>query len=67
MKEKANGAKHLQFVSGVAPTAYWSASVFCDFLMYLLPLSVLVVALYCYQDAAYSDPKQLGTEAVCLL
>ncbi len=58
---------HLQFVSGVAPTAYWLASVFWDFLMYMIPLSVEVLMLYGYQDEAYSDREQLGTEPVCPL
>lgn len=67
MKEKANGAKHLQFVSGVSPTAYWFASVFWDFIMYLVPLGIEVLTLFCYQDEAFSNLEQLGTEPVCPL
>lgn len=59
MKEKITGARHLQYVSGVSTTAYWSASVFWDFIMYFLPLVTEVFMLYCYQDEAFSDPEQL--------
>lgn len=60
-----NGAIHLQFISGVAPTAYWISSVLADFLLYLLPLSVEVIAILIYQDYAYSSFEQIGTEPVC--
>ena len=67
LKEKVTGAQHLQYVSGVSATAYWSASVVWDFLMYLIPLTIEVLVLYLFQDEAFSHPKQLGTEPLCSL
>lgn len=65
MKEQETGAKHLQFISGVKPSAYWSASVLWDSFMYMMSMSIIIAYLCYHQDAAFSDNEQLGTEPVC--
>lgn len=67
MKERETGAKHLQFISGVKPSVYWSASIIWDSLMYLMSMGIIVGYLYYHKDEAFSDTEQLGTEPVCLL
>uniref|UniRef100_A0A8C4QFV7 ABC transporter domain-containing protein n=1 Tax=Eptatretus burgeri TaxID=7764 RepID=A0A8C4QFV7_EPTBU len=41
--EHTSKAKHLQFVSGASPFAYWLSALFCDFLTFLLT-SCLILA-----------------------
>jgi len=45
VKERADKAKHLQFVSGVSPAAYWLATYAWDVLNFTIPFALLFILL----------------------
>ena len=44
VKERASGAKHCQFISGVWPSTYWLTMFLWDMLNYAIP-ALLVIAV----------------------
>ena len=57
-------AKHLQFVSGVHATSYWTATFLWDLISALLPLAISVALFAGFQIDAYTGD---GLAAVFLL
>ena len=54
VQEKASKAKHLQFVSGVSPFIYWTASFVWDTINYLVPVVLIVIIFAAFDVPAYS-------------
>ena len=55
VQERANKAKHVQFVSGVDPFSYWGSAYTWDLINFLLPsLSILILV------AAFDVPPYTG-------
>lgn len=55
VQERANKAKHVQFVSGVDPFSYWDSAYTWDLINFLLPsLSILILV------AAFDVPAYTG-------
>ena len=57
-------AKHLQFVSGVRATSYWTATFAWDLINCLLPVTISVIFFAAFQIDAYTGD---GLAAVFLL
>jgi ATP-binding cassette subfamily A (ABC1) protein 3 len=55
VKERASGAKHLQFVAGVHVTNFWMSTFVWDFINFMIP-SILLLAVFAgFQLDAYSQ------------
>lgn len=60
IKERANGAKHLQKVSGVGNFAYWASSFSWDIINYMLPVLCIMVVFAAFNTEAYTKDGHLG-------
>ena len=54
VQERTNGAKHVQFVSGVDPISYWTASWLWDMVNFTLPCICIVILFACFNVPAYT-------------
>ncbi|MCI4394811.1 hypothetical protein PGIGA_G00173010 [Pangasianodon gigas] len=59
IQERVSKAKHLQFVSGVNPAAYWVANFTWDMCNYVIPCLIVIVIFLCFQQKAYVSPQNL--------
>ncbi|TTW24234.1 ATP-binding cassette sub-family A member 1 [Bagarius yarrelli] len=59
IQERVSKAKHLQFVSGVNPAAYWVANFTWDMCNYVVPCLIVIVIFLCFQQKAYVSPQNL--------
>lgn len=60
IKERAVGAKHSQFISGVHAFNFWLSTFAWDFINYLLPAVLIIVVMECFQIAGYTDGNNAG-------
>ena len=67
VQERVSKSKHLQFVSGVQPTAYWLSSYCWDSINFLLPLMVTVIVFIAYELPAYTGRNLPVVTALMLL
>ena len=65
VKEKENGAKHLQFVSGVHSSTYWLANYLFDNLIILIVIALSTIVIAVFQISSFSAGEPLA--AVVLL
>ena len=65
VKEKENGAKHLQFVSGVHSSTYWLANYLFDNLIILIVIALSTAVIAVFQISSFSAGEPLA--AVFLL
>ncbi len=54
VQERTNGAKHVQFVSGVDPFSYWTASWMWDLINFTLPCISIIILFACFDVPAYT-------------
>ena len=54
VQEEASKAKHLQFVSGIGPVGYWTASFAWDMINYLIPVTLIIIIFAAFDIPAYS-------------
>ncbi|XP_046856235.1 phospholipid-transporting ATPase ABCA3-like [Xenia sp. Carnegie-2017] len=67
VQERTNGAKHVQFVSGVDPISYWTASWLWDMVNFT-PLCIGIVILFaCFNVPAYTEGYRLGIVFLVLM
>lgn len=55
--ERNNGAKHVQFVSGVDPLSYWTASWAWDLINFTLPCICIIILFVCFNVPAYTGDR----------
>ena len=55
VNQRANGAKHSQFVSGVDANGYWLAAFVWDLACFAVPSVLIVVVVLAFQTDAYSE------------
>ncbi|GAA6072669.1 phospholipid-transporting ATPase ABCA1 [Tachysurus ichikawai] len=67
IQERVSKAKHLQFVSGVNPTAYWVANFTWDMCNYVVPCLIVIVIFLCFQQKAYVSPQNLPALVLLLV
>src|SRR6218665_501086 len=60
IKERAVGAKHIQFISGVHAFNFWLSAFTWDAINYLLPAALIIVVLECFQVDGYTDGNNAG-------
>ncbi|XP_058240814.1 phospholipid-transporting ATPase ABCA1 isoform X4 [Hemibagrus wyckioides] len=67
IQERVSKAKHLQFVSGVNPAAYWVANFTWDMCNYVVPCLIVIVIFLCFQQKAYVSPQNLPALVLLLV
>jgi hypothetical protein len=58
--ERANKAKHIQFVSGVNVIVFWGATFLWDFVTIILPAIGVLIMFAAFNTEAYSEDGRLG-------
>lgn len=61
IRERATGAKHLQFVSGVDVLIFWLVSFICDFCIVLISSACILAIFKFYAVEGYSTIDELGS------
>ncbi|KAM9449520.1 phospholipid-transporting ATPase ABCA1 isoform 1-T2 [Clarias gariepinus] len=67
IQERVSKAKHLQFVSGVNPTAYWVANFTWDMCNYIVPCIIVIIIFLSFQQKAYVSPQNLPALVLLLV
>ncbi|KAL3853224.1 hypothetical protein ACJMK2_016780 [Sinanodonta woodiana] len=60
IKERSNGAKHLQVVSGVGSAAFWISTFLWDMINYIIPVFAILIVFAAFQTEAYTQDGHLG-------
>ncbi|KAK6174033.1 hypothetical protein SNE40_017383 [Patella caerulea] len=60
IKERQVGAKHLQKVSGVGPVVYWLANITWDFINYMLPCLLIIIAFASFGNVEFNSGSNLS-------
>ncbi|KAL3853222.1 hypothetical protein ACJMK2_016778 [Sinanodonta woodiana] len=60
IKERSNGAKHLQVVSGVGSLAFWFSTFLWDMINYIIPVFAILIVFAAFQTEAYTQDGHLG-------
>ncbi|KAL3853225.1 hypothetical protein ACJMK2_016781 [Sinanodonta woodiana] len=60
IKERSNGAKHLQVVSGVGSLAFWFSTFLWDIINYIIPVFAILIVFAAFQTEAYTQDGHLG-------
>ncbi|XP_019712472.1 retinal-specific ATP-binding cassette transporter-like isoform X2 [Hippocampus comes] len=67
IQERANKAKHLQFVSGVSPFIYWLSNFFWDMVNYSVSAAMVVAIFVAFDKKCYTSPTNLPALVALLL
>ncbi|XP_055624100.1 phospholipid-transporting ATPase ABCA3-like isoform X2 [Toxorhynchites rutilus septentrionalis] len=67
IKERASGAKLLQFVSGVNAITFWTVSFIWDYLVFLMAVLLYILTLAAFQEDGWSSPTELLRVVVVML
>ncbi|XP_028395322.1 ATP-binding cassette sub-family A member 3-like [Dendronephthya gigantea] len=67
VQERTNGAKHVQFVSGVDPFSYWTASWAWDLINFTFPCICIIILFACFDVPAYTGGNRLGIVFLVLI
>lgn len=67
VQERSNGAKHVQFVSGVDPLSYWTSAWCWDLINFLFPCVCVVILFACFNVPAYTGAVRLGIVFLVLI
>ena len=59
LKERANGAKHSQFTSGLSAATYWLTSFFWDLINFSLPALCIIGIIKAFDIDAYVADIQI--------
>ena len=60
VNQRANNAKHSQFVSGVDAVGFWLAAFVWDLLSFALPSVLIVIVVLAFQTDSYSEWPVIG-------
>lgn len=67
VRERVTKAKHLQFVSGVDVSTFWSVSFVCDLLTFIFTSLCLIITLLCFQEDGFKTFTDIGRIFLLLL
>lgn len=67
IKERETNSKHLQVVSGVKFTVFWTSSFLFDFVNYLIPCFGLIIVLLAFENDDFDTTEMLGLFFLVLL
>ena len=59
VQERTNGGKHVQFVSGVDPFSYWTASWAWDLVNFTFPSICIIILFACFDVPAYAGNSSI--------
>jgi len=60
VNQRANNAKHSQFVSGVDAVGFWLAAFVWDLASFAVPSILIVIIVLAFQTDSYSDWPVIG-------
>jgi len=60
VNQRANNAKHSQFVSGVDAVGFWLAAFVWDLASFAVPSILIVIVVLAFQTDSYSDWPVIG-------
>ncbi|KAK6172501.1 hypothetical protein SNE40_016137 [Patella caerulea] len=60
IKERQVGAKHLQKVSGVGSFIYWLANITWDFINYMMPCLLIIIAFVGFRNVEFRSGSNLA-------
>lgn len=66
IRERATGAKHLQFTSGINIFIFWFISFLCDLLIFVVISLCIVIAIVPFQVDGYKSADELGNNSVLI-
>ncbi|XP_077866667.1 phospholipid-transporting ATPase ABCA3-like [Saccoglossus kowalevskii] len=66
VQERESKAKHLQFVSGVDPVSYWTATFVWDFINYLIIFVLVCILFACFNTEAFGG-RNFGSVVLLVL
>lgn len=55
INERNSGAKHLQYLTGASPLAFWGTAFIWDLVNYLVPTFMVVIVIVAFQTDGYSE------------
>lgn len=59
--ERVFKAKQLQLMTGISPISYWFTCFICDFLNYIIVISIMVLGILAADPLnAFNGPEELG-------
>nr|XP_029724371.1 ATP-binding cassette sub-family A member 3-like isoform X2 [Aedes albopictus] len=67
IKERASGAKLLQFVSGVNAITFWTVSFLWDYLVFIVAMLLYILTLAAFQEEGWSTPTELSRVVLVML
>uniref|UniRef100_A0A182S9E0 ABC transporter domain-containing protein n=1 Tax=Anopheles maculatus TaxID=74869 RepID=A0A182S9E0_9DIPT len=67
VRERASGAKLLQFVSGVNAVTFWGISFLWDFGVYCVAMALYISTLAVFGEEGWSTPEELGRVVIVLV
>ncbi|EAT39837.1 AAEL008388-PA [Aedes aegypti] len=67
IKERASGAKLLQFVSGVNAVTFWTVSFLWDYLVFIVAMILYILTLAAFQEEGWSTPAELSRVVIVML
>ncbi|XP_055596271.1 phospholipid-transporting ATPase ABCA3-like [Uranotaenia lowii] len=67
IKERASGAKLLQFVSGANVVVFWVVSFLWDFMVFILAMLLYLLTLSVFQEEGWSSATELSRVALVML
>ncbi|XP_053689795.1 phospholipid-transporting ATPase ABCA3-like [Sabethes cyaneus] len=67
IKERASGAKLLQFVSGVQAATFWIVSFLWDYLVFIVAMMLYIVTLAAFQEEGWSSAAELWRVILVML
>lgn len=60
VRERVTNSKHLQFVSGVDVSSFWSVSFVCDLITFIVTSVCLLITLVAFQENGFNTAADLG-------
>ncbi|KAL1392905.1 hypothetical protein pipiens_012130 [Culex pipiens pipiens] len=67
IKERASGAKLLQFVSGVNAFTFWTVSFLWDYLVFIVAMALYILTLAAFQEEGWSTPTELSRVVIVMM
>ncbi|XP_055533385.1 phospholipid-transporting ATPase ABCA3-like isoform X2 [Wyeomyia smithii] len=67
IKERASGAKLLQFVSGVHAATFWIVSFLWDYLVFIVAMVLYILTLAAFQEEGWSSAAELSRVVIVML
>ncbi|XP_058456303.1 phospholipid-transporting ATPase ABCA3-like isoform X2 [Malaya genurostris] len=67
IKERASGAKLLQFVSGVNAVIFWSISFLWDYFVFMVAMVLYIATLAAFQEEGWSSPAELSRVVIVMM